>query len=117
MGYQQITLVGNIGKDPEKRELDGGKVVTSFPLAVNRSFTTASGEKKEVVVWFRVSTWAGLAEVVAKYKRVGDEVMVVGRLEGDEKGNPRTFTGDSGTFASFDVTAQEVVFVGGKREG
>ena len=116
MSFLQVIAVGNIGKTPELRELDNGRKVTNFSMAVNRSYTTAAGDKKEVVTWLRVSCWQGLAEVVAQYKKVGDEVMVIGRLEPDENGNPRTFEGDSGTFASFDITASEVVFTG-KKEG
>ena len=116
MAFLQVIAVGNIGKTPELRELDNGRKVTNFSMAVNRSFTTAAGEKKEQVTWLRVSVWQGLAEVVAKYKKVGDEVMVVGRLEPDENGNPRTFNGDTGTFSSYDITASEVVFTG-RKEG
>ena len=116
MPFIQVIAVGNIGKTPELRELDNGRKVVNFPLAVNRTYTTASGEKREEVTWLRVSAWQGLAEVTAKYKSVGDEVMVVGRPAPDENGNPRTFTGDTGTFASFDITAEQIVFVG-KKEG
>ena len=60
--YQQITLIGNLGRDPEMRYTPSGVAVTSFSVAVNRSWTGQDGQRQDKTTWFRVSAWRRQAE-------------------------------------------------------
>lgn len=113
--YQNLVIVGRLGGDPEMRYTPGGQAVTNISVATNRTYTKSDGERVEETTWFRVSAWGNLAENVHQYLRKGRQVLVEGRLNPDESGNPRTFTRNDGTpGASFEVTAQRIVFLGGR---
>ena len=55
--YQQITIVGNLGQDPEMRYTASGVPVTSFSVAVSKRWTGQDGQKQEKTTWFRVTAW------------------------------------------------------------
>lgn len=113
MSYQNLTLVGNLGADPEMRYLPDGTPVTNFSLAVNRKWNNADGSKGEETTWFRVSAWRRQAEVAAQYLSKGRQVMVVGTLTPDDNGGPRVWTAQDGTArASFEVRANRIIFLG-----
>lgn len=116
MSYQKLILVGNLGRDPELRYMPDGTAVTSFSLATNRRWTNADGSQGEETVWFRVSVWRRQAETVAQYLTKGRQVMVEGRLRADPAtGGPRIWTRQDGTpGASFEVTADRVIFLSGR---
>ncbi|MBV7326801.1 single-stranded DNA-binding protein [Chloroflexi bacterium TSY] len=106
--YQQLTLVGNLGHDPEMRYTPNGTPVTSFSLAVNRSWTDHNGDRQERTTWFRISIWNKQAEVCAQYLTKGRQVLVIGEVNEarpwiDQEGNAR---------ASLEVTARQVQFLG-----
>ena len=54
--FEQLMIVGNLGKDPEQRYTSAGVAVTTFPVAVNRKWTNQDGTPGEEVTWFRVTT-------------------------------------------------------------
>jgi single-strand DNA-binding protein len=113
--YQKIVLAGNLGRDPEMRYTPSGQAVTNLSVATNRTYTDSSGEQVKETVWFRVSVWGRQAESCHQYLRKGRQVLVEGRLVGDENGNPRIWTRQDGTpGASFEVNAQTVRFLGGR---
>lgn len=114
--YQQILLVGNLGKDPDPRYLASGTMVTSFSMATNEKWTGQDGVAQERTMWFRVSVFGKAAEACNKYLMKGARVLVQGRLTGDPKtGGPKTWTGQDGaTRASFEVTASVVKFLSPK---
>lgn len=106
--YQQLTLVGNLGGDPEMRYTPSGVPVATFSLAVSRSWVSAEGQKQEKTIWFRVTCWRKLAETVSQYLTKGKQVLVVGEIE-----EARAFTDrDGNNRASLEVTAQTVRFIG-----
>ena len=76
----KVTLIGNLGADPEVRYLDGGSVVTSFNVATNERYTNRSGEVVDQTEWFRVELWNELAKVGEKYLKKGNPVYIEGRL-------------------------------------
>ena len=119
MSYHKITVVGNLGRDPEMRYTPGGQAVTSFSVASNRQYTTSNGEKVKETVWFRVSAWGRQAETVNQYLKTGSQVLVEGRITPDKTtGGPRIWTRQDGTPASsFDITADRVVFLSGRGDG
>ena len=75
--YAQLTIVGNVGQDPEMRYTPNGTPVCNFSVAVNRTWTNTAGEKQEQVTWFQVSAWRRLAEICAQYLTKGDRVLIV----------------------------------------
>jgi single-strand DNA-binding protein len=116
--YQKLVFVGNLGRDPEMRYTPGGQAVTNLSVATNRRYTTSDGNQVEETTWFRVSVWGKQAEAVNQYLSKGRQVLVEGRLNPDENGNPRIWNRQDGTpAASFEVTADRVVFLGGRESG
>ncbi len=111
--YQQITIVGYLGRDPEMRFTSSGQAVTSFSVATSRSYTTNAGQKVDESTWFRVSVWGAQAESCNQYLSKGSPVLVVGRIQPDpQTGNPRVFTRkDGSTGASFEINARNVRFL------
>ena len=115
--FHKIVLVGNLGRDPEMRYTPSGQAVTNLSVATNRTYTDSSGEQVKETVWFRVSVWGKQAEACHQYLRKGRQVLVEGRINADENGNPRIWTAQDGTpRASFEVTAQTVRFLGGRAD-
>lgn len=110
--YQQITLAGYLGGDPEMRFTPAGKAVTNFSVATNRTWTNSDGERADETTWFRVTCWGKLAEVTNQYLAKGRPVLVVGRINPGENGNPRIWTTNEGEpRASYEVTADQVRFL------
>jgi len=112
----KITVIGNLGRDPEMRYTPEGTPVVNFSVASNRTWTDASGEKHEQTVWYRVSVWRRMAEVCNQYLAKGRQVYIEGQLRADpETGGPRVFQRNDGTYgAAYEVTAQTVQFLGGR---
>lgn len=118
MGYQQVVLLGNLGRDPELRYLEDGKAVCNLRLAVNDRFTTdVNGVQTRKTLWVDVAVWGNQAEAVNQHTRKGDTVLVVGELKHID-GNPRLWQGSDGyARASFEVRAQTVQFTPNGRNG
>jgi single-strand DNA-binding protein len=81
----KVTLIGNLGSDPEVRTIAGGNRVANFSLATSRTWNSASGERQEKTEWHKCIVWnskgAQLADVVEKYVHKGDKLYVEGRIE------------------------------------
>jgi single-strand DNA-binding protein len=81
----KVTLIGNLGADPEVRSTSGGNRVANFSLATSRSWTGANGERQEKTEWHKCIVWnsktSTLADIVEKYLKKGDKVYVEGRIE------------------------------------
>jgi single-strand DNA-binding protein len=75
-----VSVVGNITRDPELRYTAGGRGVATFGIAVNRRYQV-NGEWQEQVSFFNVTCWASLGENAAQSLTKGTRVIVVGRLE------------------------------------
>lgn len=118
MSYHKIIIVGNLGKEPEMRYTPSGQAVTNFPVATNRQYTTSSGEKVKETTWFRVSAWGRQAETCNQYLNKGNRVLVEGRMNPDkESGGPRLWDSNDGSKrASYEITADRVVFLTSKGE-
>jgi single-strand DNA-binding protein len=83
-------IIGNLGRDPEMRYTPNGKPVTSFSVAVSRTWTKPEGERTETTDWFNVVAWGRLAEICSQYLTKGSMVYVEGRLE------TRSWEGENG---------------------
>jgi len=79
----KVMLIGNLTRDPEIRYTPKGQAVTDIGLAVNRVYTTESGEKREEVTFIDVTLWGRTAEVVHQYCKKGRPLFVEGRLQLD----------------------------------
>lgn len=91
----RVQLIGRLGKDPETRYTPSGKKVTSFRVAVNRSWRNAEGEQKEATEWINIEAWGRLGEICQNYLSTGRLVFIEGRLQTDQYeqgGEKRYFT-------------------------
>ena len=96
-GINKVILVGNLGKDPEIRYLEGGTAVANFPIATSETYKDkTSGEKKTNTEWHNIVLWRGLAEIAEKYLKKGNQVYIEGKLQTrqwqDKDGNNRYTT-------------------------
>ncbi|RIJ37263.1 single-stranded DNA-binding protein [Pontibacter oryzae] len=76
----KVILIGNLGKDPEVRHLEGGVAVARFPIATSETFKDKQGQRQERTEWHNIVLWRGLAEVAEKYLKKGNPVYIEGRL-------------------------------------
>src|SRR5690242_11646810 len=81
--FNKVILLGNLTRDPEVRYTPKGSAVCDLGLAVNRSYTLDSGEKREEVTFVDVVLWARLAEIAGEYLKKGRPVFIEGRLQLD----------------------------------
>ncbi len=103
---QQVTIIGNVGNEPKTNATKTGTVVCSFNVAATK---VVRGEK--VTTWFRVATFAKLAEVCEKYVVKGMKVAIVGSIF------LNTYTGNDGqNRASLEVNADSVEFLSPRDE-
>ncbi len=79
--FNKVLLMGNLTRDPELRYIPSGAAVATFSLAVNRVYSTQSGEKKKDTCFTRVVVWGKIAEVCGEYLSKGSPVFVEGRLQ------------------------------------
>jgi single-strand DNA-binding protein len=81
----KVTLIGNLGNDPEVRSTSGGNRVATFSLATSRSWNGPTGDRQEKTEWHRCVVWntktSQLADIVEKYVKKGDKLYVEGRIE------------------------------------
>lgn len=74
-----VQVLGNLTRDPQIRATKTGLAVASFSIAVNRSYTTPQGEKKELTDFINVVAWGTLAEAVGNQLKKGTRAFVEGR--------------------------------------
>lgn len=80
-GLNKVMLIGNLGKDPEYRHMEGGVMAARFPLATSEYYKNKEGGKEERTEWHRVIMWRGLAEAAEKINlHKGQQVYIEGRL-------------------------------------
>ncbi len=97
MSVNKVILVGNLGKDPEVRYLDGGVAVATFSIATSESYKDRNtGERVKQTEWHNIVMWRGLAEIAEKYLNKGNQVYIEGKLRtrswDDQAGNKRYTT-------------------------
>ena len=112
----KVTLIGNLGSDPEIRSTPGGNRVAQFSLATSRTWNDQSGVRQEKTEWHRCVVWntkgSSLADIVERYVKKGDKLYVEGRIEyrqwQDKDGQTRYSTA---------INVRELIHLGGRREG
>jgi len=99
----KVQLIGNVTRDPEVKYTPKGSAVTDLGLAINRFYTTETGEKREEVTFVDVTLWGRQAEIAGEYCKKGRSIYVEGRLQLDswedkatgQKRNKLRVVGDS----------------------
>ncbi|MBE0681778.1 MAG: single-stranded DNA-binding protein [Anaerolineales bacterium] len=110
-GLNKVQIIGHLGKDPEMRYTPSGKPVTTFSVAVSRSWNSADGERHSETEWFNVVAWGNLAEICKQYLVKGQQVYIEGRLQtrrwDDKEGVKHT---------SVEIVASEMMMLGDRRD-
>lgn len=110
-GLNKVQIIGHLGKEPEMRYTPSGKPVTTFSVAVSRSWNSADGERHSETEWFNVVAWGNLAEICKQYLTKGQQVYIEGRLQtrrwDDKEGNKHT---------SIEVVANEMMMLGDRKD-
>ena len=88
--FNKVILLGNLTRDPEVRYTPKGSAVCDLGIAVNRAYTTDSGERREEVTYVDVVLWARLAEIAGEYLKKGRPVFIEGRLQMDSWDDQQT---------------------------
>ena len=104
----QVTLMWNLTIDPELRQTPGGQNVTSFSLALNRSYKDQSGDWQEATDYVDVVAWGPLAERVSQYLNRGSRCLVQGRLQS------RSWEQEGQKRSKVEVLASDVTFLDSK---
>jgi single-strand DNA-binding protein len=79
----KVILVGNLGKKPELRELEGGRKVANFSLATSETYTSKTGERVKTTEWHNIEMWDRLADIADKYLDKGSMVYLEGKIKTD----------------------------------
>jgi len=92
----KVILIGNVGKDPEVRYLEGNVAVCRLPLATSESYKNRSGENVTQTEWHNIVLWRGLADIAQKFVKKGSQIYIEGRISNrsydDREGNKRYVT-------------------------
>jgi single-strand DNA-binding protein len=106
----QVTLMGNLTRDPELRQTPTGQNVTSFSLALNRSYKDSNGDWQEATDYIDIVCWGPLAERVAQYLSKGRRCLVQGRLQS------RSWEQEGQKRSKVEVLANDVTFLDSRGE-
>jgi single-strand DNA-binding protein len=111
MSVNKCILIGNCGKDPEVRHLEGGTTVARFTLATSESYKNKSGETVTNTEWHNIIAWRQLAELVEKWVVKGKQLYVEGKITNrnyeDKDGNKKFIS---------EIVADHIQFIGKKDE-
>ena len=104
-----VTLIGNLGRDPELRFTGNGNAVCNFPIATTERWTDNAGQRQERTEWHNIVVWQKQAEACAKYLAKGGMAYVEGSIRSrsydDKDGNKKYIT---------EIVARDVRFLGGR---
>jgi single-strand DNA-binding protein len=101
-----VQLIGNVGQEPEIKNLEGGKKIANINIATNEVYYRENGDKVEQTQWHRVTAWGKTAEIIERYVSKGKEIAIEGKLThrsyDDKEGNKRFIT---------EVIANEILLI------
>ncbi len=110
-GVNKAILIGNLGKDPEIRNLESGVKLARFSMATTETYRDKEGNRVDQTEWHNIVLWRGLAEVAEKYLKKGNSIYLEGRIRtrqwDDENGNKRYTT---------EIQGDNMVMLGGRRD-
>jgi single-strand DNA-binding protein len=102
-------IIGNLGRDPELKQLEGGRAMARFNVATTERWRDGNGEMQERTDWHRIVVWGKSAEVVGEHLTKGRQVCVEGRIQTrkwqDADGKDKFMT---------EIVADQVTFLGAK---
>ena len=101
-----LQLIGNVGQEPEIKNLEGGKKLANISIATNEVYFRENGDKVEQTQWHRVTAWGKTAEIIERFVNKGKEIAIEGKLThrsyDDKDGNKRFIT---------EVVANEILLI------
>ena len=107
----KVILIGNLGSDPEIREMPDGTKMAKFSIATTEKYTNKAGDKISNTEWHNIVLWRWTAEIAEKYLKKGDSVCIEGKLKNrsweDENGVKKYAT---------DIQGDNMTMLGSKRE-
>jgi single-strand DNA-binding protein len=102
-----VQLIGNVGQEPEIKNLEGGRKLANINIATNEVYFLENGDKVEQTQWHRVTAWGKTAEIIERYVTKGKDIAIEGKLThrsyDDKDGNKRYIT---------EVIANEILLIG-----
>ncbi len=118
MSLNKVMLIGNVGKDPEIRYIDGNSSngqkakVASFPLATSERYKDRNGETREITEWHNIVAWRNSADIVERYVKKGTQLYIEGRIR------TRQWTDQSGAKRyTTEITADSLQLLGRRSDG
>ena len=111
--FNKVMIIGNLTRDPELKYTPKGTAIADIGLAVNRNYTTDSGEKREEVTFIDVTLWGRVAEIVGEYCKKGRPLFVEGRLQLDTWDDKATGQKRS----KLKVVGENIQLLGGREGG
>lgn len=104
--YNKVTLLGNLGRDPEVRTTAQGSTVCTLNMATTENYKDKTGNWQEITDWHKVVLWDYMAETAQKYLKKGSKVMIEGKLR------TRSYEDQSGTTKYVtEVVGSQVILV------
>jgi single-strand DNA-binding protein len=79
--FNKVTLIGNLGRDPELKVTPSGQVLARFSVATTESWKNQQGEKQSKTEWNNIVVWGKQAEIAEKFLRKGRQVLIEGRIQ------------------------------------
>lgn len=110
MSLNKVSLIGNLGQDPEVKMTPSGQQVATWSMATSEKWEK-DGVKQEKTEWHRLVAWGKTAELAGKYLHKGDQVYVEGKLQTrswDDANGVKRYTTE--------IIVKEITFIGGKRD-
>src|SRR5688500_9691168 len=112
-GFNRVTLIGNLTRDPETKTLPSGTTLSEFGLAVSRHYKTAAGEEREDTCFLDCTAFGKQAEVIQRFCNKGKPLFVEGRLKYDQWDDKN----GGGKRSKISVVVENFQFLGGPRDG
>ena len=111
-GVNRVTIIGNLGADPETRYSQGGQAVTKIRVATSESWKDKqTGDKVEKTEWHSITFFGRLAEVAGEYLRKGSKVYIEGSL------STSSWEKDGQKHYKTEIVAREMQMLDGRQEG
>jgi len=106
-GLNSVSIIGNLGNDPEIRYSASGTAIANISIAVNGSVKNSAGDWEEKVEWIRACAFGKTAEVVKDYIHKGDAIHIIGRMQ------TRSWEKDGVKQYSTEIVINNLIMLGG----
>jgi len=111
-GLNKVTLIGNLGNDPNVQTLEGNIKVAKFSLATTENYKDSNGQNQSSTDWHNIVMWRGLAELAEKYFHKGSLVYIEGKIKSrsyDDKDGQKKYVTE--------IVAEELILLDKKTDG